>query len=144
MANPPRDAGGRVIPYDDPEIPDDAYVVRYVTSQWLAPDGRGGRRLSTGAFSPTSKNRDPYRGMSVDLLEPMLKDGLPMSGRMTSSHEGVVKLRVGALRTLGLQVGHDPLPDNPYHTAIWEVTKRNKKEIWRLAEWIVKPSSIAE
>ncbi len=140
MANPPRDADGRVTPYDDPEIPDDADVVRYVPSEGLAPDGHGGRRLSTGAFSPSSRDRDPYRGMSVDLLAPMLKDGLPMSGRKTSDHEGVVKLKVGALRSLGLEIGKDPVPgSNPYHCAVWGVNKSNRKNICKLAEWIDKP-----
>lgn len=143
MANPPRDAEGRVEPYDDPDISDEAYVVRYIPSQGLAPDGHGGRRLSSGAFSPTSKGRDPHRGMSVDLLEPMLNGGLPMSGHRTPLHEAVVKLRVGGLRSLGLKVGKDPVPGrNPYHTSVWGVTSKNKRAICELAEWIDKPSDV--
>jgi hypothetical protein len=81
--------------------------------------------------------------MSVDLLEPMLNNGLPMSGRRTPIHEAVVKLKVGGLRSLGLKVGKDPVPgSNPYHTAVWGVTKRNKGAICELAEWIDKPPDV--
>ena len=143
MATPPRDAEGRAKPYDDPDLSDDAYVVRYIPPEGLTSDGSGGRRLSTGAFSPTRKDRDPYRGMSGDVLELMLRDGLPLTGRKGPQHEGVVKLKVGDLRGLGLKVGKDPTQENPYHVSVWGVaTRKKRKNVCEKAEWIDKPSDV--
>ena len=84
MGAPPRDSEGRVVPHDDADIPGDAYVLRYIVSAWLKPHQSvpGRRRLSSAAFSPSSKRHDPYQGMSVGLLQPMLDAGLSPTDRM--------------------------------------------------------------
>lgn len=143
MGIPPRDSEGRVKPHDDRDIPNDAYVLRYIPPNWLTPDGHGGRRLSKGAFSPASISRDPYRSMSVDLLQPMLDDGLSPSGRKPADHEAVVRLKIGDLRNLGLKVGPDPgKNDDPYHAGVWGVERQHRKKIRELSAWVEKPPDV--
>jgi hypothetical protein len=146
MAGPARDNDGRVKPHDDKQnVPDDAYIIRYIPSDWLIPNEGGGRRLSSGAFSGSSKETDPYQGMSADLMQPMLDDGLSPTGRKEAHRaEAAVRLRVGALRTLGLRVGRDPgKTGDPYHVNVWDVQKRHRGKIRDIAEWIDKPDDVA-
>jgi hypothetical protein len=138
------DSAGRVRPYDDDSISGDAYLVRYIHGRWLVPDGAGGRRLSKGAFSPSSEVRDPYRGMSTDILDLILHDGLSPIERKPPGHEGVVKLKVEGLRNLGLMVGYDPIDDvNPYHGSVWGVTSALRRRLVQMCEWIEKPLDVA-
>lgn len=137
------DAAGRVKPYDDKSISSEARLVRYVHRCWLVPDGTGGRRLSKGAFSPSSEERDPYRGMSTEILELMLNDGLSPTERKPQDHEAVVTLNVEALRSLGLMVGHDPIDEvNPYHAGVWGITRALQKRLLQMCEWIDKPPDV--
>ena len=144
MGAPPRDSDGRVVPHDDTDIPEDAYVLRNIVPDWLKSDSKlpGRRRLSSAAFSPSSKARDPYQGMSVDLLQPMLDAGLPPTGGKGAKHEAVVRLRVGELRRIGLRIGPDPRDTNPFHAAVWGVKKGTKTKILKLCEWVDKPDDV--
>lgn len=145
MGGPPRDEAGRVKPHDDKQnIPDDAYVVRYISNRWLLSGESGGRQLSSGAFSASSKEVDYYQGMSTDLQQPMLDDGLGPAGRKEDHQaEAVVRLRVGSLRSLGLRVGPDPgVTNDPYHVNVWDVEPRHRKKIKRIAEWVDKPVDV--
>ena len=144
MGEPPslRDPAGRMIPCDDPDTSNEAYLVRYVHRLWLAPDNAGGRRLSKAAFSPSSEARDPYRGMSTELLHLILNDGLSPLDRKPADHEGSVKLKVGDLRRLGLSIAHDPVEGNPYHASVWGVTRATQKQMLRMYEWIDKPLDV--
>lgn len=144
MGAPPRNSEGRVLPHDDADIPGDAYVLRYIIPDWLKahPSFPGRRRLSRAAFSPSSKRYDPYQGMSVDLLQPMLDAGLPHTGRKSEKHEAVVRLRVQDLRDVGLQVGSDPLDSNPFHAGVWGVREAASKQLMKLYEWVDKPGDV--
>lgn len=144
MGIPPRDEDGRGKPHDDGDISDDAYVVRYISPQWLLQDEhhKGKRRLSKGAFAPSSSSRDQYQGMSVDILELMENDGISPSQRMRANFEAIVRLRVGSLRALKLQVGPDPKENNPYHGNVWGITSGKRKAVLRASEWIDKPKDV--
>jgi hypothetical protein len=144
MGAPPRDSEGRVVPHDDADIPGDAYVLRYIVSAWLKPHQSvpGLRRLSSAAFSPSSKRHDLYQGMSVDLLQPMLDAGLSPTDRMGDKYEAIVQLRVRDLRSIGLQVGSDPLLGNPFHAAVWGVKEGTRKRLIKLYEWLDKPDDV--
>lgn len=137
------DSAGRVKPYDDDGISGEVYLVRYIHRCWLVPDGTGGRRLSKGAFSPSSEERDPYRGMSAEILDLILQDGLSPTERKPQDHEAIVKLKVEDLRSLGLIVGHDPINDvNPYHASVWGVTRALQKRLLQMSEWMDKPVDV--
>ena len=142
MGIPPRDESGNVTPYDDPDISNESYVIRYIPSGALCPDQHGGRRLSSGAFSKSSKKLDPHQGMSVDLLDAMEADGVQPRDRAGEDHVAIVKLNVGSLRALGLTIGYDPQDENPYHTEVWGVTGGIRKKILCLKEWIFKPDNV--
>ena len=138
------DLAGRVKPYDDSNISDEAELVRYIHRHWLVPDGAGGRRLSKGAFAPSSEQRDPYQGMSAELLEMILNDGCSPAERIPAAHEAAVTLKVKKLRNLGLIVGHDPINGlNPYHVGVWGVKRSHQKRLLQLCEWLEKPSDVA-
>lgn len=147
MSGLERDSDGRVVPYNDSSISDDDYVLRYVHDSQFSPMEDGRRRLSSGAFSPTKKARDPYQGMSGDLLRHLIEDGRSPDSRMRAEHAGAVKLRVGELRRLGLKVGFDPTHSGDrYHVAVWGLVgtkgKILKKHIRDLAQWEVKPDDV--
>jgi hypothetical protein len=111
---------------------------------WLKPHPSlpGRRRLSSAAFSPSSKRHDLYQGMSVDLLQPMLDAGLSPTDRKGDKYEAIVQLRVVDLRSIGLQVGPDPLPSNPFHAAVWGVKERARKRLIKVYEWLDKPDDV--
>lgn len=145
MGDPPRDEDGIVTPHDDrTAIPDDALVVRYIHEQWLIPTPDGSRRLSKGAFSGSSKDKDQYEGMSVNMLSELKKHEVDPATRMPENHEGAVTLRAGDLRELGLEVGPDPgLRNDPYHAAVWGVKSSHRKKIKNLCKWLIKPQDVA-
>lgn len=137
MGTPPRDALGRVQPHDDPDIPNDAYLVRYIDVVQMVSDGQGGKRLSSGAFSSSSKRVDHYQSMSCDFLNEMQQDSVQPSDRLKPTHAGAVRIRAGDLRAMGLKVGPDPRPGNPYHVGVWGIsTKKQKRDIRARSEWI--------
>lgn len=144
MATPPRDKNGLVKPHDDQNtIPDGAEVVRYIHRQWLTPNPDGTRRLSTGAFSGSSKDRDPYQGMSGDMLDRLNDRGLDPATRMPPEHEGAVLIQAGGLRSLGLKVGPDPtLENDPFHASVWGVKKSHRKTIKAMSKWLIKPPDV--
>jgi hypothetical protein len=95
-----------------------------------------------GSVQPSSKRYDPYQGMSVDLLQPMIDAGLPPTGRKGEKHEAVVRLRVQDLRDVGLQVGPDPSDSNPFHAGVWGVKEGASKQLMKLYEWVDKPDDV--
>jgi len=100
--------------------------------------------MSKGAFSASSRSRDPYEGMSVDLLTPLLRDGLTDKGRF-DEYPGAAKIRVGDLRLLGLQIGPDDRgEEDKYHANVWGVTDTLRKRILKLARLTKKPDDVED
>lgn len=146
MPNPPRDSDGYVIPHDDREkIPDESYVIRYIHQKQFN-EGRSGRRtLSSGAFSGSSKARDRYQGMSVDMLDALNSDGIDPLKRLARIplHEGAVLLKSGDLRNLGLAIGADPMNlQDIYHASVWGVQSSHRKKIKNIIQWLIRPDDV--
>lgn len=142
MADTPRDSDGRVLPHDDTTISNDEFVLRYIPDRGFAATLDGKRRLSKGAFSASSPSRDPYEGMSVDLLTPLLRDGYTEVGR-GDAFVGVAKLRVGDLRSLGLRIGPDDKGEgDKYHANVWGVTDALRKKVLAVARLTKKPADV--
>jgi hypothetical protein len=80
--------------------------------------------------------------MSVELLQPMLDAGLSPTDRKGDRYEAIVRLRVWDLRSIGLQVGPDPLLTNPFHAAVLGVKESARKRLVRLYQWFDKPDDI--
>lgn len=147
MDDPERDDQGVVLPYDDPNIADDAGLVRYIDpDHHLAHDkNRGEIRLSSAALSETG--RAPYGGMSVDIETMLQNDGVDVETRLPNDDWGAIRLRCGNLREYNCKVGRDPLPDNPQHGEVWGIdkAKRRKKNKERLVtdcQWIKKAKGV--
>ena len=49
----------------------------------------------------------------------------------------------GRVTVGGFDVGEDPLPENPYHGAVWRIKSSARKKILRLFQWIKKPAGVA-
>lgn len=147
MSDPPRDEDGYVQPHDDYDlIPDDALLVRYVQQWNLTPQDDSELQLSKSAFAASSKDRDRYQGMSVDLLQRLERDAVNILTRMRPGYQGAVLLRAGCLRQLGLMVGSDPMQSaDPYHCAVWGITEGLRKKIRKqcCVRWLVQPKNTA-
>lgn len=134
---PPRDGNGDVIPHDDAGIGADDGVIRRVSPQLVVDDPKiGGKRLSTMAFQAST---GPNGGLSIDLQRLIEEAGLDAKKFVLSPPWiGAVRFAAGALRSEGLKIGCDPIPNNPYHGQAWgDFTKKLRKRLLVLAEWFV-------
>ena len=77
--------------------------------------------------------------MSVDLESWMVADGLDPLHYVKDPSTGARRIRVGALRALGLQVGWAPVAGNSHHGLVWGLDKTSRrKKVLGLAELIRK------
>jgi hypothetical protein len=97
--------------------------------------GLGGLRLSSGTFSESSDG-----GMSVDIEDWMIADGLMSLHYLNNPLEGAVRISVGALRQLGYKVGWDPDGGHIHHGLVWGNFNgsKNKRRVKALAVTIKK------
>lgn len=132
---PPRDLAGIVQPHDHPDILSSQHLIRHTTPNDLTTDVETGvRRLASGAYSESSDG-----GMSVDIEEWMLADGLDPLHYVTDPTHGATRIKVGDLRALGFMVGWDPKLHNPHHAAVWGLTNSKRRtKVSRLAKRVRK------
>ena len=146
LSPPPRDGDGAVLPHDHPGIENDDGVIRRISPQFVVNDTKvlGGSRLSTLAFHPSSPAHGG--GLSIDLEKEIRQAGVDAIAYVSSPPWiGAVRFEVGALRTLGFQIGYDPIVAtasnpvaNPYHGEIWGIaTKSHQKSLMRIATWFL-------
>jgi hypothetical protein len=131
--DPPRDPDGNTLPHDHEEIGNQHHVIRHITVYDLYTDPQTHiKRVQSGAYSESS---DPHGGMSVDIEEWMIADGLDPRHYLGDGSDGAKRIRVGELRAQGFRVGWDPRPDNPHHGAVWGIGNgsKRKRRIARLA-----------
>lgn len=74
----------------------------------------------------------------------MLDAGLSPIDRKGNRYEAIVRLRVQDLRSIGLQVGPDPLDTNPFHAEVWGIKEGARKRLAKLYEWVDKPDDVVE
>ena len=120
--DPRRDQQGIIVAHDHCEILDGHHVIRHTVPRDLYNDG-GVMRLASGAFSESTGG-----GMSVDIEEWMIADGLLPLNYVTDPTHGAVRLNVGELRKLGLQVGWDPDNAHPHHGGVWGIGNGSKRK----------------
>lgn len=130
-------------PYDEKNIGEDDCIIRRINpKQHVVWDpNRGCNRVSTKAFTPSSGTD---AGMSVDIEAMICGDGQnPKEYVTTPVFTGSVSFSAKDARALGLWVGYDPLPENPFHGEVWGVPRPNrfssgqKKGLLRASEWYV-------
>jgi hypothetical protein len=125
-SEPPRSSAGAVVPHDHPEILDEQHVIRHTVPHDLTnPDDSGQRRISSGAYSDSG---DATGGMSVDIEEWMMAEGLTTLHYLTDTSHGAKRIKVGDLRALGLQVGWAPEPDNRHHALVWGISSSSRRK----------------
>jgi len=144
IAAPAKDDQGNVLPHDHPELTNDGRLIRRVPVQWVI-ETPAGRRLSSAVLEPSSKDVDPHCGLSVDLEQLMLAEGVDPLEHVNKSHPaGALAFRVSAFREQYFQVGFDPVPENDYHGGVWQrpplgakFTRGMKRKLLRGAEWFI-------
>jgi hypothetical protein len=106
-------------------------------------DNRGCKRLSTGAFKPSSGENG---GMSVDIEAKIIEAGLTPTEYVTNpTFIGSVSIQASAVRALNLWIGYDPLPENPHHGEVWgqpprvnRFSKEQQKGLLAASNWYVQ------
>lgn len=125
-------------PFDDPAIAADDGLIRRIRPEWIVPGGvPGSLRVSSQAFKPSSSDG----GVSVDLERKLHAAGLDYLYSLRGfPNFGAARLAARQARSMGLQVGADPLLEtepggpNPYHAQIWGVaTKSTERRLSKLA-----------
>jgi hypothetical protein len=140
LTPPPRDANGKVLPHDHPEISNDDGVIRRVApNQWVYDPKVLGRRVSTAVFRAST---GPNSGMSVDLQKLIEEAGLNAKEFVaTPRWNGAVRFTASELRGEGLLVGYDPIQgENEYHGEVWgNFTRSVQKRLVSMAKTFVPP-----
>jgi len=137
LSAPPRDATGAIVPHDHEEIRGEDGIIRRVSEQQLVNDEKvGGRRISSKVLKASS---GPNGGMSVDLQRQIEEAGYDAREYVTTPRWfGAIRFEAAALRTLGFQVGFDPLPENPHHGEVWGDFKKNQQALRERCTWFVQ------
>ena len=104
MKPPERDANGLAIPHDHPEILGEHLVVRRISSiaaaQSIVDLKNGGRRVSSAIFTASSRDSDPYEGLSVDLDPVAQQEGIDLRKLIEAENFlGAVSIRTDAVRS---------------------------------------------
>jgi hypothetical protein len=132
-AEPPRDQDGKIVPHDHPEIHDQHNVIRHIVPNDLHRETSGNIRVASGAYSESSDG-----GMSVDMEDWILADGLSTLHYLKDPTHGAVRISVRSLRSLGLRVGWDPDSGHRHHGAVWGINSTRRRRIAALAVTVKK------
>jgi hypothetical protein len=137
LSPPPRDGANNVVPHDHQEIANDDDLIRRISEEQTVVDDKGVRRVSSMAFNCST---GPDGGMSVDIKRSIEEVGDDAATFVTTPRWiGSVIFKVGVPRSLGFQVGYDPIPGNDHHGEVWgKSTKATKKRIQSAARWFVQ------
>jgi hypothetical protein len=126
------------------EIADEDWLLRRVANRpdLIKRDGDAVRPSSV-AFRPAGQDGK----ISVDIRNLLEDPSDPVAVLEDHPDHGLVELRAGVPRSLGMEVEHDPLPDNNAHGNIVGVDalaraerKRVSRELALRAVWIRQPA----
>lgn len=131
-------------PFDDKTISDGAFLIRKINPDYhLKKDGKGGLRLSSGAFSASSIGS---LGMSVEILDDLEAADVDLANwLLRPPYLAAVKFCAGLVRQRGYWVGRTPLPNNPYHADVWKpemggrFSRSFANHLAENAEWLFEP-----
>lgn len=113
----PVDELGNVLPHDDPRIENDDWILRKIDPDKhivYDPKSPTNYRVSSAAFSESSRNRSRHGGMSIQ-IEKLVVDVVSLVG----SGWGLLRIHVGSLRGQPYLVGSEPLPGDVAHGNVW-------------------------
>jgi hypothetical protein len=128
----------------DDALTDDEVVIRRVVPGPPRPDGM--REISKSAFSPSSAGRDPEEGMSVDLMSNLQARGIDPANKEQFAPDAEVLMMLGVreLHDKGMWVVPRPLPANAAHCNVLNVTKKKRKGILIMAEFLRRPDDVVK
>jgi hypothetical protein len=140
LSQPPRN-GSTVTPHDHVEILNGDDLIRRISEEQVVTVG-GVRRISSIAFQPSGGANG---GMSIDIKKSIEEAQLIATDFVTTPKWiGSVIFKAEAPRSLELQVGYDPQPDNIHHGEIWGAfSKAKSKSIQRASAWFVPIPEVA-
>lgn len=129
---------------DEAEVSDDDVVIRGIPQGHIHPISDNKKRVSKGAFSASSEDVDPEKGMSVDLWSKLLELGIdPESDSYLAEFEVLMTFSVSTLRhELGLEVVSRPITGNAAHCNVLGVKDTARKPLLRLADWLRRPDDV--
>lgn len=139
-----------VNPYDEERIRADDTILRRINpaQHIIWDENRQRNRIASKAFN---KSSGLMAGMSVDVEGLIVEAGQePRIFVTTPIFTGSVSFSAGAVRSLELWVGYEPVadipgvPDNPYHGEVWaraakkSFSESQKTGIAKQARWYVE------
>jgi hypothetical protein len=147
---PDKDANGHVAPHDHPELTSEGRLIRRISPLQVV-DSPKGRRLSSAVLEPSTTDRDPYCGLSVDLEQLLLADNVDAIEHVKRGEAlGAIALTVSCFRDRHFLVGFDPQPNNDYHGNVWQrpalnakLTRGMRNALLREAEWFITIDGVA-
>lgn len=102
-------------------------MLRGIPTHCIIPTADGGRRISSGAFGPSS---DKYQGMSLGAKKILDCAKASVEEWAGGRFDAVVCFPASKLREVGVEVGWDPVPDDPAHCNAWgRLTTGHKKRL---------------
>ena len=135
---PPRNESGVVTPHDHLGIASEDKIIRRISPHYIADDekAKSGRRISSAAYQPSTTGN---KSMSVDVERSIVEAGLNPQDYVTCPpYIGSVWFTSSYLRSEGLLVGFDPLPENPHHGGVWGTKPAGvRKKLLDAAQWYV-------
>jgi hypothetical protein len=146
---PARDASGLALPHDHPQITGDDFVVRRISRiaarESVVPAKDGSSRLSSAIFTASSRESDPYEGISVDLDEVAQQEGIDLRSQIEmGDFLGAVCVSAARVRNEELSVGYDPEPTNICHGQIWgKPANKKRKRLLRSCAWYVEINGVS-
>jgi hypothetical protein len=145
---PQRDSDGFALLHDHPEIMNEDLLIRRISKtaakESVVPAKSGGQRLSSAILTASSKEQDPYEGLSVDIETVALELGLnPKKFMITDEFLGAVGLSAKCFRNETLLVGYDPQPDNECHGQVWgKLRPKRRKRLMQYCSWYIEISGV--
>ncbi len=96
--------------------------------------------MSSAIFTASSREYDPYEGISVDLDPVAQQEGIDLRSRIKAEDFiGAVSIRAAVIRSEQLKVGYDPEPTNICHGQIWgNPGNKKRRRLLKNCEWYVE------
>ncbi|MEZ5537661.1 MAG: hypothetical protein R3F02_18835 [Thiolinea sp.] len=134
-------------PYDEDRIKPEDLIIRRVNPNYhiVWDENRQCNRISSKLISPSSTGS---KGMSVDIEALIVAADIdPKHFVTTPVYTGSVAFPARVVRDLGLMVGYEPIPGNPYHGEVWsspcgKFSRRQKKGLCSSSKWYVKLAGV--
>jgi len=111
--NPPRDAGGSVLPHDDPVTISGEWRFSIMARRAVAGFGMNERVYPDLSQMHSAFSTEGSRSMSVDMNASMLEEGLPSTALRVQGRKGVVRITAARPASCNFWLVPEPIPGIP-------------------------------